>query len=101
MGRDELKALIREVVKEVISEVKPQRERLTLDEAVEFLGEKGYKTTKSKLYKLGNEIPRDRINGKLSFLRSDLERWAQEQTAPVNSMTEAALRIARTARRRC
>lgn len=29
MGHDELKALIREVVKEVISEVKPQRERLT------------------------------------------------------------------------
>lgn len=101
MGHEELKALIREVVKEVISEVnKPTKKRYTLDEAVVYLCENGYPVTKSKIYKLGNGIPRDRINGKLSFLREDLDHWIETQTTPANKMTEVAVSIARIARKR-
>lgn len=101
MGHEELKALIREVVREVIAEAgKPQKNRYTLDEAVAYLCANGYRTTKSKIYKNGREIPRDRINGKLSFLRTDLDNWIEKQTAPTNTMTEAALRITRAVRKK-
>ena len=102
MGHDELKALIREVVEEVIAATNntSKKSRLTLDEAVEYLCDNGYQTTKSKIYKNGVEIPRDRINGKLSFLRADLDRWLEKQTTPANTMTEAALRITRAVRKK-
>lgn len=102
MGHDELKALIREVVEEVLTATNQtnKKSRLTLDEAVVYLCENGYKTTKSKIYKNGVEIPRDRINGKLSFLRADLDRWLEKQTTPANTMTEAALRLTRLARKK-
>lgn len=101
MGKDELKDLIREVMREVIAEVNlPKKNRMNLDEAVAYLCYNGCEITKSKLYKIGQGIPRDRINGKLSFLRDDLDRFLAKQTAPANSMTEAALNIARAARRK-
>ena len=52
-------------------------EHLTKDQALAFLDGRGYKTTISKLYKLSaaGEIPSTKINGKLSFLKSDLQEW--------------------------
>lgn len=53
--------------------------RLTIKEAVIYMAELGYQTTKSKIYKLtsSGELPAVHINGKLSFLRKDIEEWVR------------------------
>lgn len=78
------------------------KERLTKDEAIAFLRGCGYETTVSKRHKLSaaGEIPSTKINGKLSFLKSDLQEWAKQQIEHDVSRANAGKLLAESARRR-
>ena len=77
-------------------------ERLTKDQALAFLDGRGYKTTISKLYKLSaaGEIPSTKINGKLSFLKSDLQEWVDQQIEHDVSRANAGKLLAESAMRK-
>lgn len=78
------------------------KERLTKNEAIAFLKDCGYETTISKLHKLSatGEIPSSKINGKLSFLKADLQEWAKRQIEYDVSLSNAAILLAESARRK-
>ncbi|WP_416997912.1 helix-turn-helix domain-containing protein [Alistipes putredinis] len=77
-------------------------EHLTKDQALAFLDGRGYKTTISKLYKLSaaGEIPSTKINGKLSFLKSDLQEWVDQQIEHDVSRANAGKLLAESAMRK-
>ena len=77
-------------------------EHLTKDQALAFLDGRGYKTTISKLYKLSaaGEIPSTKINGKLSFLKSDLQEWVDQQIEHYVSRANAGKLLAESAMRK-
>lgn len=71
-------------------------------QALAFLDGRGYKTTISKLYKLSaaGEIPSTKINGKLSFLKSDLQEWVDQQIEHDVSRANAGKLLAESAMRK-
>lgn len=78
------------------------KERLTKDEAIAFLRGCGYETTVSKLYKLAasGEIPSVKINGKLNFPKSDLQKWVDQQIDHDVSRSNAGKLLAESAMRK-
>ncbi len=64
--------------------------------------ERSYETTISKLYKLTakGEIPSAKINGKLSFLKSNLLEWVENQINHDISRSNAEALLADSARRK-
>lgn len=78
------------------------KERLTKDEALAFLQERGYETTVSKLRKLAasGEIPSVKINGKLNFPKSDLQEWADKQIEHDVSRANAGKLLSESAMRK-
>lgn len=86
MTREEFKQLLKDAVREVISENTANRQNtkkewLSLSEAVECLAELGYNTTAGYIYQLRSRdaIPYARTNGKLSFSRAELTKWVDSQ----------------------
>lgn len=99
--KDDVRRWFLEVANEYFQKPKP-KERLTICEAVEFLTECGYVTTKSKLHKLSASggMPRDIVNGKISFLRGELKDWADRQIKKDTSLSDAAFLLVKSARRK-
>lgn len=110
MTREELKQVMREVMLEILDERATSqnkvidKEWLSITEAVEFLDQQGYITTKDYIYQLRfkGAIPYAKINGKLSFNRDLLREWAKKQRTfdSEESKRNAAMFAAKSARRR-
>ncbi|MDR1919131.1 MAG: helix-turn-helix domain-containing protein [Tannerellaceae bacterium] len=101
---DELRALIREAVKEAVPQKADEKslpDTITLETAVALLETYGYPTSKGKIYKLTakGEMPFRKYGRKLVFSRKELITWAESLTRRKNDRTEAALHIARSANR--
>ncbi len=78
--RDDLKALLKEIMEEVQAPptpVKPQSDLVNSDDVIAFFAENGYKTSKSQLYKLtrSRAIPYMKVGNKLLFSKSELMNW--------------------------
>ena len=103
---EQLRMLIAEAVKTSIHPLREQRaeppDTITLTAALELLRENGYPTSKGKIYKLtsANQLPHRKYGNKLVFSRRDLLAWAESQTHIKPDRSEAALEIARSARRK-
>lgn len=106
MTREELKQVMREVMLEILDERAPQKvnmdkEWLSVDEAVLFLDNNGFSTTKKYLYLLchNNTIPYSKSNGKSIFNRDVLREFAQQRRTcdPEKSRRNAAERLAKVA----
>jgi hypothetical protein len=101
---EELRAIVSEAVAGVLP--KPVSESkvdtITLGEALNFLCEQGYPTSKAKVYKLtaSGDIPCKRYGNKLVFSRKELLNWAENQTKPKSNSSELVLTLARSARRK-
>lgn len=92
--QEELKGLIREVLTEYFPrEQKKAQEsdNITLGEAIIFLKENGYPTSKAKLYKLtaSNRLPYGKYGNKLVFSKKKLLQWCSQQTIQMNDHSES------------
>jgi excisionase family DNA binding protein len=79
-SRDDLKALLREVISEVLPTAEPPRPQADLvgiDDLITFFAGNGYKTSKSRIYKLtrSRAIPFIKVGNKLLFSKSELMNW--------------------------
>lgn len=102
---EELRLLVKEAVHGLIpnpQEEKSEPDAINLPEALAFLAENGYPTSKGKMYKLTSEgrIPHRVYNSKLVFSRKELLQWAESQTRPKHDSSEVVASIARSARRK-
>lgn len=88
MLKEYIRTVAREVLLELIEEVRPMfhpptpkenTDHMDLPDVVEFLNSRGYRISAAKIYKLTskNEIPFQKIDGsnRLHFYRSQLEEW--------------------------
>jgi predicted DNA-binding transcriptional regulator AlpA len=102
---DELRAIVSEAVSDIMPRQvssNPQIDTITLSEALKFLGEQGYPTSKAKVYKLtsSGEIPCKRYGSKLVFSRKEILQWAENQTKPKHDVSNIGLTLARSAKRK-
>lgn len=87
---EELKTIIAEALDERIKKgQKPHKEisdSISMEDALIFLRDNGYPTSKAKLYKLTStdRIPYKKYGIKLVFSRKELLQWAESQTIRFN-----------------
>ena len=84
------------------SERKP-KENLTMMEAIEFLNELGFPTTRSAIYNIvfRGKIPHRKIGRRIVFSRTELSEWVESRTHYTDEdNTECKRRIAQSAERK-
>lgn len=93
--KKEVKKWVTEALNEYFGTTKKRlpEDRLLMDATVAYMGELGYPTTKSKVYKLSSsgQLPAIHINGKVMFFRKDIEQWVKKQL-PDHCAIEAVTR---------
>lgn len=74
----------------------------SMEQAIEFLAEHGYRLSKSKLYKLTStrQIPFRYFGRRLVFSRDELLAWVGIQTISGDNSADALLSLAESARRK-
>lgn len=101
-----LRAMLPELVAPPAEPTHTWAERLSAEEAAEYLNERGYKTSTNTLYKLSSrgEIPSEKYGKYLMFATSDLIAYAEGKTrrqrTKADAMREAEEEIRKSARRR-
>lgn len=101
---EELRSLIIEAVNTKRSnETKPEipqvSDNLNVEDALIFLRDNGYPTSKAKLYKLTStdRIPYKKYGIKLVFSRKELLQWAESQTIRFNDNSDGEAAVIRSA----
>lgn len=100
---EELRRMLEEIIdlkyKQPIEKEKKYSENLSLAEAVEFLKDNGFPTSKAQIYKLTsiNQMPHSKYGNKLLFTRKNLLTWANGRTTNVTDLSERMLEVARSA----
>lgn len=88
----------------VKKEEKPRQfpDTCSMEQAIEFLAEHGYRLSKSKLYKLTStrQIPFRYFGRRLVFSREELLAWVERQTVSGDNTAEVLLSLAESARRK-
>lgn len=102
---DELRALVKEAIHGLLpppAEQKNDTDAANLVEILAFLKEKGYPTSRGKMYKLtsAGDIPHRLYNGKLVFSRKEVLEWAASQTRNRHDYSEITRTVARSARKK-
>lgn len=104
---EQLDGIVRNAIKEMFPdrrEDKPQKipDTCSIEQALSFLLENGYKLSKSKLYKMtANKLLPFRYFGRrIIFSRNELLRWVDQQTIPSSNASETLLSIAQSARKK-
>ena len=109
---DQLQTIVGQAVEAIIPKLaehqklmsaRKPKENLTPTEAVEFLTELGFTTTRSNLYNLTfrGQIPYRKIGRRNVFSRQELLQWVEEKTHHVeDESAEMRQRIARSANRK-
>ena len=75
-------------------------EKLSKDQALDFLAENGLPTTSGNIYKLSanNEIPCARIGKRLIFSKTDLLNWIESRSvSKTDSIEKTAIQVAKSA----
>lgn len=91
---------------QLVKKAAPRGEQLDVDQAVEFLKEKGYPIQKRTIYGLVSkgEIPFTKFGKYLTFTPSELLTWARNKArkghTAMDARAEAAAIISKNARRR-
>jgi len=84
VSKDDLREILKEMIPavNVIEPTDEQKDYFSLNEALNYLNERGLSISKSTLYKktADKEIPFQRWGGrKIVFLREELDQWIDEQ----------------------
>lgn len=102
---EQLDEIVQKAIKKVLptkKEESPQRipDTCSVEQALSFLLERGYKLSKSKLYKMtANKLLPFRYFGRrIIFSRDELLKWIEKQTVPSSNADETLLAIAQSAR---
>jgi len=79
-SRDDLKALLKEIMEEVLPQAEslnPGSDLVDCAGLIAFFAENGYHTSKSRIYKLtgSNAIPFMKVGNKLLFSKKELLNW--------------------------
>lgn len=91
---DELRSLIEEILTSTHERMgnaeKSTAEHMTLEDAMVFLKESGFPTSKAKMYRLTskNEIPHRKYGNKLVFSRKKLMDWVLRNAPDMTDHTE-------------
>ena len=106
ISKEELRCTIEAAVLQALSKanaeanIKPEREAMTLEQAIEYLNtEKGYKIAKATIYKYIHEdiIPYHKRGSRVSFLRSELDAWLVDRTDTDKAQKRATEALSRSA----
>lgn len=104
---EQLDEIVQKAIKKALPDnrdEKPQKipDTCSVEQALSFLLENGYKLSKSKLYKMtANKILPFRYFGRrIIFSRDELLKWVEKQTIPSSGNNETLLAIAKSARRK-
>lgn len=102
---EELAALVEKSVSSALESSKPLKadpDPVDLNNAVRFLSEHGYPTSKAKIYKLtsSGHIPFRKYGNRLVFSRKELLAWAERQTVASSDHNESVLAVSRSAGRK-
>ncbi|MDR2955116.1 MAG: helix-turn-helix domain-containing protein [Prevotella sp.] len=102
---EQLDEIVQKAIKKALpdnQETKPQKipDTCSVEDALLFLLENGYKISKSKLYKMtANKLLPFRYFGRrIIFSRNELLKWVEKQTIPSSNSDEMLLCIAKSAR---
>lgn len=82
LKKEELESIIRDVLAEVTAKPEELPDTLTMEQAADYLSNKGLKIKKSSMYKLTMDslIPFKRFGKrKIIFDREELDKWAESQ----------------------
>lgn len=93
-------AIIPKLEKYQVRNKQGETDRLSLDEAVEFLKEQKFSVTRSSLYNRIHQqtIPYQKIGRRVFFSKKELNKWLNSQTVtPDLNMSQAVTRIAKSA----
>ncbi len=79
-SREDLKALLKEVLAEIVPLEEPsetQSDLVDCNGLIAFFAENGYKTTKNQIYKMTGQraIPFMKVGSKLLFSKKELANW--------------------------
>ncbi len=91
---DELRNIIKEILLSASEQTEnPEKslaEHMTLEDAVIFLKENGFPTSKAKMYRLTskNKIPHRKYGNKLVFSRKKLMDWVLKNSTDMTDHTE-------------
>jgi len=104
-SEETLRTIVAEAVAEAIPKTAPTAEppdTIALPTAYQLLTDHGYPTSRAKIYKLtsSGQMPHRKYGNKLVFSRRELLAWAEGQTRAIGDRSEAALILARSARRK-
>lgn len=98
------KGWVRDVVRETSRLTESSRptfpDKLSKDQALDFLTENGFPTTSGNLYKMtaNNEIPCARIGKRLIFSKTDLLNWIEYRSvSKTDSIAKTAMMVSKSA----
>ncbi|MFV0419079.1 MAG: helix-turn-helix domain-containing protein [Dysgonomonas sp.] len=104
---EQLDEIVQNAIKKVLpnnKEDKPQKipDACSVEQALSFLLENGYKLSKSKLYKMTADklLPFRYFGRRIIFSRSELLKWVEQETIPSSHANETLLAIAESARKK-
>ncbi len=106
INKDDLREILAEMIPavNVIEPTDEQKDYFSLNEALNYINERGLSISKSTLYKktADKEIPFQRWGGrKIVFLREELDQWIDEQlSSNENRVNKIGIHVAKSARQK-
>ena len=104
---EQLDVIVQNAIKKVLPDKEEEKKQnmpdsCSVDQALQFLLENGYKMSKSKLYKMtaNRDLPFKYFGRRIIFSRSELLEWVEQQSIPSSNPDVVLLNIAKDARRK-
>ncbi|MDR3705787.1 MAG: helix-turn-helix domain-containing protein [Paludibacteraceae bacterium] len=106
-SQENLAMIVKNAVSEAVGVLtlttkKEEKKNLSLNEALEFLFEKGFRVSKSQLYKLTmeNKVPCKRFGRKVIFDPQELQGWAESRVNANTEQSPITIAVAKSATRK-
>ncbi|MDH6310730.1 excisionase family DNA binding protein [Dysgonomonas sp. PFB1-18] len=104
---EQLDEIVQNAIKKVLPDKKKDKppkipDTYSVEQALSFLLENGYKLSKSKLYKMTADklLPFRYFGRRIIFSRHELLKWVEQQTVASSNKNETLLAIAESARKK-
>lgn len=104
---EQLDTIVQNAIRKVLPNNKEEKNQkvpdsCSVEQALQFLLENGYKISKSRLYKMtaNRELPFKYFGRRIVFSRNELLEWVEQQTIPSSSSDETLLVLAKNARKK-
>lgn len=104
---EQLDEIVQQAIKKALPENREEKppkipDTCSVEQALSFLLENGYKLSKSKLYKLTAKkiLPFRYFGRRIIFSRDELLKWIEKQTMPSSNTSDTLLAVAESARKK-